>query len=149
MLVVSIGFNYYQSNNRQNAAKNESGIAQNTVEWKKQIVNRSGSKEGIKIPGYGEISVSEGAKEMEMALVNPKDNPCYFQFTVLISVEEKQVTLYESQLIEQGRAITVFPVENLPSAGDYKMKVKINTYSLKDRKTPLNGAQVNTVLHVV
>lgn len=60
--------------------------------------------------------------------------------------EEK--TLYESGLVEPGKAVKEFDVENLPSAGDYDMLIKIHTYSLDNPETPMNGAEVATILHV-
>lgn len=107
-----------------------------------------GKKKGVQIPGYGEITAAAGSESLKMSLVNPKDNPCYFQFTLTVEKDGEEKTLYESGLVEPGKAVQEFDLEYLPP-GDYDMLIKINTYSLEDGTTRMNGAEVMTTLHVV
>lgn len=82
-----------------------------------------------------------------MSLVNPEGNPCYLKYT--LEIPEASEVLYDSELIEPGKAITEFAVDNLPEKGDYELFINIGTYSLDKSLESMNGAQVKTILHVV
>ncbi|MCH1981079.1 hypothetical protein MCG98_00630 [Ruminococcus sp. OA3] len=122
-------------------------IADDASAWTQNLEDRSEGEPGIKIPGYGELTISENAESFSMSLVNPENNPCYFKYT--LEVAGTSDVLYESDLIEPGKAVTRFEVANLPDAGDYDLHINISTYSMDDEMTSMNGAQVKTVLHVV
>lgn len=122
-------------------------VSDEATDWNKELENASPEAEGIKIPGYGELTISEGADQFQMSLVNPEDNPCYFKYT--LEIAQTSDILYESDLIEPGKAITEFEIENLPAAGDYDMNINISTYTMDESLTAMNGAQVKTILHVV
>ena len=124
-------------------------LEEDAEDWNKELENASGDAVGIQIPGYGEITVTEGSESIDMSLVNPEENPCYFQFTLTVTDDNEEVILYESELVEPGKAVKTFDVENLPEAGDYDMTIKISTYSLDDGETRMNGAEVATILHVM
>lgn len=150
IFVSGIGFGFWY-HGQQPAASMGGGIRleADAQDWNKELDNASGDAEGIKIPGYGEISIAAGTDTMQMALVNPEDNPCYFQFTLTVDDNGEEKNLYESGLVEPGKAVKEFAIENLPSAGDYDMLIKIHTYSLENAETSMNGAEVATILHVV
>lgn len=122
-------------------------LDQNAEEWNKTLADTSGGQKGIKIPGYADITVSKEDKNWKITLVNPEDNPCYFKYS--LEIAETGAIIYESDLIEPGKAIKEFEPENVPEAGDYKLYLNISTYSYDEEKTPMNGAQVKAELHIL
>lgn len=149
ILCIGFGISLYRGRGLPDASGGGIQLEQNAEDWNKDIENASGEAKGIKIPGYGEITVTASSERMKMSLVNPEDNPCYFQFILTAEENGEEKKLYESGLVEPGKAVKEFDLEYLPPKGDYDMLVKINTYSLEDGTTPMNGAEVKTILHVV
>lgn len=45
----------------------------------------SGEAVGIKIPGYPSISLPANQQTVQVALLNPEGNPCYFTFELVLS----------------------------------------------------------------
>lgn len=101
------------------------------------------SSKGIKIPGYPSITIAADTENVTMALLNPEGNPCYFKFEIVL--KESNKTIYESKYVEPGKAITNVALTQPLSAGEYPATIKISTLSL-DGKSPMNGANVETVL---
>ncbi len=122
-------------------------IADDASAWTQNLEDKSDGEPGIKIPGYGELTIAGDTENFHLSLVNPEDNPCYFKYTLQIGGTSD--ILYESDLIEPGKAITEFAVDDLPEAGDYDLFINISTYSMDDQMSSMNGAQVKTVLHIV
>lgn len=137
--------------NRKDAPDNSNGrgpvVSADASDWDKGLEDKSGGASGIKIPGYGELTIGKDAGGFHMSLVNPEGNPCYFKYT--LEIPEMSAVLYDSDLIEPGKAIAEFAVENLPEKGDYDLYINISTYSLDESLESMNGAQVKTILHVV
>ncbi len=102
-----------------------------------------GEQTGIKIPGYPSISIPADQKDVTVALLNPEGNPCYFKFTLVL--KDSGETLYESKLVPPGEAITEITMSKALPEGEYDATIQITTLSL-DGETPLNGANVETVL---
>mgnify|MGYP005781838849 FL=1 len=98
----------------------------------------------IALPGYEEINMAAETDTAYVALWNPPTNPCYFQFQVTYEGE----TLYESGLIEPGKAVTEVPLGRTFEAGTYDLKIVIKTFSLEDAKTPMNGGNIECTLNV-
>ena len=105
--------------------------------------DKGGETKGIKIPGYPSITIAADTKNVTMALLNPEDNPCYFKFQIVL--KDNDETIYESKYVEPGKAISDVELTRPLSQGEYEATIKITTLSL-DGKTPLNGANVETVL---
>lgn len=123
-------------------------LQEDTVEWDGALTNLTGGEaKGIQLPGYGEITVMQGDRTLKITLVNPEDNPCYFRYR--LELPDSGSVLYESDLIQPGRAVTEIPLENLPNVGDYDLDINIDTYSLEDGTTAMNGGVCSTVLHVI
>lgn len=137
--------------NRKDVTDHDKGrglvVSNHASDWDKDLEDRSGESSGIKIPGYGELTIGKDAGKFRMSLVNPEGNPCYFKYT--LEIPETSEVLYDSDLIEPGKAITEFAVDYLPEKGDYELYINISTYSLDDSMESMNGAQVKTILHVV
>ncbi len=133
----------------KSAAQNAQGIVieDEAQDWDGQMKDLSSGESGIKIPGYGEITVFYGESTWNITLANPEDNSCYFKYTVTIGDDETPI--YESDLIEPGKAVRDFEVSELLERGDYEIHLNISTYTMDDALTPMNGAVVKSVLHVV
>lgn len=150
LAVITIIFAAYLLGQRSAENTNANGIAieENTSDWDGSLKNVAGNESaGIKIPGYGQLTVDAGEKDWKITLVNPKDNNCYFQYTITVGDEETPI--YESGYIEPGKAITEFEVADALDAGEYDMYLNIATYSMDGNNTRLNGASVKADLLVV
>ena len=100
---------------------------------------------GIKIPGYPSITLPANQQTVNMALLNPEGNPCYFTFELVL--KDTGETLYKSKLVPPGQAITEVTLARELPAGEYAATIKITTTSLEDGSA-MNGANVETVLIV-
>ena len=100
---------------------------------------------GIKIPGYPSITLPKDQKTVNVALLNPEGNPCYFTFTLVL--KDTGETLYQSKLVPPGQAITEITMSRALAAGEYNATIQIATTSLEDGSA-MNGANVETVLIV-
>ena len=100
---------------------------------------------GIKIPGYPSITLPKDKETVNVALLNPEGNPCYFTFELVL--KDTDETLYKSKLVPPGQAITEITMSRALSAGEYNAIIKIATTSLEDGSA-MNGANVETVLIV-
>ena len=100
---------------------------------------------GIKIPGYPSITLPKDQKTVNVALLNPEGNPCYFTFEIVL--KDTGESLYKSKLVPPGKAITEITMSKALPAGEYDATIKITTTSLEDGSA-MNGANVETVLIV-
>lgn len=107
--------------------------------------NRGGEAAGIKIPGYGTVTLPSGTTDVKMILLNPEGNPCYFSFELVVDGE----TYFTSNLVEPSKCIEDLALSKPLPKGQYKAILKISTYSLDDSLTPMNGANVEFELVVV
>ena len=105
--------------------------------------DKGGAAQGIKIPGYPSITIAKDTTDVTMALLNPEGNPCYFKFEIVL--KDSNETIYESKYVEPGKSISDVKLTKPLSEGEHPAVIKITTLSL-DGKTPLNGANVETVL---
>lgn len=111
-------------------------IDKDATEWKKELPNQG--DQGIKIPGYGNLSVGAGEKDWNITLLNPEGNNCYFKYN--ITVGENSDPIYTSDYIEPGKAIKSFKVNKALKKGDYTIYMNIETYSMDGENTRMNGA---------
>ena len=100
---------------------------------------------GIKIPGYPSITLPKNQKIVNVALLNPEGNPCYFTFEIVL--KDTGESLYKSKLVPPGKAITEITMSKALPAGEYDATIKITTTSVADGSA-MNGANVETVLIV-
>ena len=132
------------------AQEKSSGIVieANASGWNPELPDLSGAQSsGIKIPGYGDITVPADTNTWKITLANPQDNNCYFKYSITIGDDETPI--YESDYIEPGKAISEFQVDKALDEGDYTIYMNISTYSMDGKNTRLNGASVKADLHVV
>ena len=122
-----------------------------TPSYSSQAVDWDGSfqtegKEGyITVPGYDTVSLQEGKDTAKIVLANPDTNKCLFQFQLILSDTEE--VLYTSDMVKPGKAIMNQKLAHALTEGDYPLIIRINTFS-EDGKTPYNGSDVETTLHV-
>ena len=137
------------SQKKNDSGRNSAGIvvSDEAVEWNKDLEDTSGGQPGIKIPGYGDITVNSGDTTWKITLLNPEGNDCYFQYKV--TIDDSETPVYESDLIEPGKAITEFEVSEPLETGDYEIHLKISAFTMDESLTALNGADVKAVLHVI
>lgn len=100
---------------------------------------------GIVIPGYPYIELPKDTKNVQVVLLNPKGNPCYFTFEIVL--KDTDETIYTSKHVPPGKAVTDLTLSKALSEGSYKATIKITTNSLSDM-SPMNGANLETELIV-
>ena len=105
--------------------------------------DEGGAAEGIKIPGYPSITIAKDTTDVTMALLNPEGNPCYFKFEIVL--KDTDETIFESKYVQPGDCIYDVTLNKPLAEGEYPAVIKISTIAL-DGETPLNGANVETVL---
>ena len=107
-----------------------------------EVVNNISS---IKIPGYTSILIDKDKKDVEIALINPSGNPCYFEYELVLM--ENGESLYRSSFIPPGKMIKGVRLNRALKEGEYKAFIRITTTSISDN-SPMNGANLETVLVV-
>lgn len=105
--------------------------------------DQGGEEVGIKIPGYPSITITKDTQDVQMALMNPEGNPCYFKFEIVL--KDSNETIFESKYVKPGDCIYDVHLNKPLAEGEYPATIKISTIAL-DQETPLNGANVETVL---
>ena len=105
-----------------------------------------GSSDTIKIPGYPEIPIAAGQKNISVALLNPEGNPCYFKFELVL--EDTDEILYTSDWVPPGQAVSKQTLSRALTKGSYKAVIRITTASLDEGHSPMNGSNVKTTLNV-
>ena len=123
-------------------------IDENAGDWNGQTLpdkTQGAPAVGIKIPGYPSITLPKDQETVNVALLNPEGNPCYFTFELVL--KDTGETLYRSKLVPPGQAITQITMSRALAAGEYDATIKITTTSLEDGSA-MNGANVETVLIV-
>lgn len=103
--------------------------------------------ETIDIPGFASMSFKAGATEQAVNLYNPEQNTCYFKMSILLNDGTK---LWESNLIEPGKAIYELSLEEALFVGQYEdCTLKYECFDLNDAQTPLNGSEIKFTLNVL
>ena len=101
----------------------------------------------IDIPGFAAMNFQAGVTEQAVNLYNPEQNTCYFKMTILLSDGTK---LWESELVEPGKAIYEITLNEPLEAGEYEdCTLKYECFELNDEQTPLNGSEIKFSLNVL
>ena len=110
------------SSQTQDTAKQQGVVFDSDAShYEQEVSNAGGAEQGIKIPGYPDMTISSESTDFPITLLNPEENPCN---------EIKGVTLDK-------------PIEK----GTYTLIINISTYSV-DSNSQMNGAQVKSTLTV-
>lgn len=107
--------------------------------------NKGGMSEGIAIPGYPSIGIPANKTDVQVVLLNPEGNPCYFTFEIVL--KDGNESLYKSKQVPPGKAVTDIALAHALKPGEYEATIQITTSSLEDQ-VPMNGANVETILIV-
>lgn len=100
---------------------------------------------GIRIPGYGEISFPEGERDVQLTLYNPEKNDCLFAFSLYLDDETDPI--YTSDYVKPGMAVRQLELDRALDAGEYTLYIKIAAVD-EQSGTARNGASVKTRLLV-
>lgn len=119
-------------------------LEKNVVGWNQEMES-SDEAADIQIPYYADIYMEGGSDEIDMYLVNPKENECYFTYTFVLRDSDEQI--YQSGLIEPGKALEKVKLDRNMESGEYSLDMRIDTYTL-DTQSALNNAIVSTELIV-
>lgn len=138
---VAVFLAWYISNNAPKTPDLDEAAVAYHIEG---LVNSDPSQ--IMLPGLGTMELTTGQTHVEKVLLNPEGNPCYFRFRLVL--KDTGETLYESGLVEPGKAIVNFDINKALEAGSYEAEVRIDTFSLEDVETPLNGGVIAVTLEV-
>lgn len=141
VFVIIIGVCFLSGRNTKSTGMK---IEKNTIEWN-QDMQSADENADIQIPYYADIYMENGADTIDMVLVNPKENECYFAYTFILSETGKEI--YHSDLIEPGRAIEEVRLNQKMGTGVYQLDIRIDTYSLEGTNA-LNNAVIPTSLTV-
>ena len=117
------------------------------VDYTGPLVNKNPDALGnIALPGYGGIKFPANSKKVTLELPNPMGNPCYFRYTLAL-VETDEV-LYTSELIAPGKMVKELTLNRALPKGTYTLRIIIDTFSLADGTTPMNGGVQEVALTV-
>lgn len=104
----------------------------------------NGDKSKIMIPGYGNMPMKADSNELYAALINPEGNLCYFKYRIVL--KDGNRTIYESDLIKPGMAVTNVKLNQKIKKGSYPVNIEVLAYSLDDYEKQLNGGVIDTLL---
>ena len=147
--IMALGWKNGSGKSSANASASQMAnldIDENAGEWNGMPLPEKNTEPpavGIKIPGYPSITLPANQETVNVALLNPEGNPCYFTFEIVL--KESGESLYQSKLVPPGQAITQITMSRALSAGEYNATIKITTTSVADGSA-MNGANVETVL---
>ena len=150
-VTVALNWNHWFGSAPAGPSSSQNGnldIDENAGDWNGQPLpdkTDDAPAVGIKIPGYPSITLPKDQQTVNVALLNPEGNPCYFTFEIVL--KDTGESIYKSKLVPPGQAITEITMSKALSAGEYAATIKITTTSLEDGSA-MNGANVETVLIV-
>lgn len=101
----------------------------------------------IDIPGFDVMNFKAGTTEQSVNLYNPEQNTCYFKMTILLN---DGTTLWESKLVEPGKAIYDITLNQSLPEGEYEdCTLKYECFAMDEEQTPLNGSEIKFTLKVL
>ena len=86
----------------------------------------TGAEQAIKIPDINNIIITADTVDINMPLYNPKENPYYFVFELILS--DTGEILYKSGLIEPGMFIENLTLSRTLTTGEHDAVLKIYFY---------------------
>lgn len=71
------------SSQTQDTAKQQGVVFDSDAShYEQEVSNAGGAEQGIKIPGYPDMTISSESTDFPITLLNPEENPCNFKFTL-------------------------------------------------------------------
>lgn len=101
----------------------------------------------IMMPFLSEMQLLQGETHIRDLLINPQGNECYFKFKFILDATGE--VLYESGLVEPGKAIIDFDLNRTLDVGEHPVTVKILTSDLNDPTKSFNGGDMKIIIRVV
>lgn len=141
-LVLWVAWTFPGADGREAIKAAGLSIDPNAQNWSASIP--SDGKNGIQIPGYGDIYFPANQKTVPITLYNPGGNDCLFAFSLYINGQGPCAT---TELIAPGTAVTQVMLDNSLEAGEYDLEIKVDTFE-KESCAPMNNAVVETKLIV-
>lgn len=100
----------------------------------------------ITVGGFGELTFKANQINQRVVFNNPSTNKCYMVFTLYLPNGSK---LYESKLVEPGKAIYNIDINRKLSKGIYEdARLHHSCYSMDGRLVTLNGSDMKFKLKV-
>ena len=147
MILGAFKIMHLSSSNQQETMQAQGVVFDSNAErYEEEVKDESSDSNGIKIPGYSDITFTSDSKDFPITLLNPEGNPCNFKFT--LTLQETGEALCTTQLVKPGDAIKGVEINDCISEGTYTLLINISTYDI-DSGSEMNGAQVKTTLTVV
>ncbi|QBE96369.1 tRNA (uracil-5-)-methyltransferase [Blautia producta] len=143
---IAVGMNW---NSHQDREKSVSAVDSTAEEWtgKKETYTGEKNTDTIDIPGFDTMNLKAGSTGQSVNLFNPEQNNCYFKMSILLS---DGTVLWESDLVEPGRAIYEMTMDQALEAGEYQDAVlKYECFAMDPEQSPLNGSEVKLTLNVI
>ena len=110
---------------------------------KKDEINEGISK-GIEVPGYSEIAIKSGEKNIKVDFFNPEANNVYFKIKLVLN--DSNEVIYESKMFSPGQHLYEIELNRPIEKGIYDMTIIYETFSMDGNYTPKNGANVSCKL---
>ena len=92
------------TDNEQNQAQQGVVFDGNAYHYEETIKDENSGSNGIKIPGYPDITFTSDSTDFPITLLNPEGNPCNFKFT--LSLKETGEEICATDLVKPGDAIS-------------------------------------------
>ena len=121
------------------------GLDDTAVSYRVEGV-RNTDPDTIALQGINVLEMKAGSRTVEFPLINPEGNTCYMAYTIVDQASGE--TLYESGMIEPGKAVLNFDLNRTLEPGTYSILVQIKTNDLEDYTVELNGAEIPAELVV-
>lgn len=141
-LVLWVAWAFPGANGREEIKIAGLSIDPDAQNWSASIPGDT--KNGIRVPGYGDIYFPANQKTVPITLYNPGENDCLFAFSLYINGQGPCAT---TELIAPGTAVTQIELDDSLSAGEYDLEIKVDTFDGKS-SIPMNNAVVETKLIV-
>lgn len=99
----------------------------------------TGTEKHIAFPLIGNIAIPAETTNVKMLLTNPKDNPCYLDFEIVLA--DTGESLYSSGMVEPGMCVEEITLSKQLEKGEYDAVMEIRAYAVEDFAV-MNSANV-------
>lgn len=106
-------------------------------------------KSKIAFPAYGDTKILEGTDKLYIALQNPSFNEANLKYILYLDEETKAKKIYETDLIQPGKAITEIDLPENLSKGDHTIYLHTKAFAPNDPDTKLNSVETSFKLTVL
>ena len=111
-------------------------VSDEAEEWNKELEDTSGGQQGIKIPGYGEITVASGETHWNITLLNPVKATTVIFSTPLPSMSRRRPSM-SPILSSLEKPLQNFRYQNPWRREEYEIHLNISAYTMDENLSPL------------